>query len=228
MIFLSPHLKGPAPSGIITDGLLHRWACDDGSGTTVADTGSGNYPGQINGPVWDSPGASGYANCLHFNGGAHYVSTGNINAGAGLSQFSLCMWYRHTSGGGRNLRYAFGQDGSGSNTGDASLRWSNINGVWEFFHQWSSRSITGPATPQDDTWFHSVVTYDGSTYYAYADSVQGSPHNFSGDTVWNNAFISKMGNDASPYAAACRMNDVRIYTRALSAAEVSQIYQGNG
>lgn len=77
-----------------------------------------------------------------------------------------------------------------------------------------------------NTWYHFCITYETGTLSLYLD---GSPYKSISTTVvpaFSSAVASQLGlNIGSIYAADAYMSDFRMYSTALSAADIKELYQ---
>ena len=73
-------------------------------------------------------------------------------------------------------------------------------------------------------WHHVVFTYDGATRRLYLDGIQAASNAVTGNiaTSANPLYIGEQTENIFPFNGA--IDDVRIYNRALSYAEVLQLY----
>lgn len=214
--------------GDITTGLLGHWKLDETSGTTAAESVSGTYNATMNG------GMTGAANtvagkdgtALYFDGVNNSISTGSgINLG-GSNQATMSVWVKEvtaTPPGFRGILY-------------------KANSVFEIYTDSAGRilvfiannsafhnAVTSPAYTDWDTWHHIAATYDGANVRIYRDGVQvaisgAETGNLSSST--NTFFIGVLHSGALWRGS---MDDVRLYSRALSANDIQALYNaGNG
>ncbi len=217
--------NGPVSVGT-TSGLVGYWNFDEGTGTTVYDiSGTGNTATLNNGPVWLSPGANGSGSYLTFDGVNDYFSVPD-NATVDLSTgATIAMWYKHN---GSSL-LTFGKYGNSVNR---SFVLENIGNGYFYF------SVSGDGTAvashrsnssfvADTNWHHMATTYDGTTIKLYRDGVlvpsflygatpiPASIHN--GTTPLENRYTTSNYSNGS-------MDSIRLYNRALTAAEILELY----
>ena len=90
----------------------------------------------------------------------------------------------------------------------------------------STQCNTGGALLQQNIFYHVTATFDGSHINMY---VNGALTNSCGATGLLAAGKEplQIGSAANGYYFPGAMDDIRIYNRALSSAEVQQIYQGS-
>jgi hypothetical protein len=197
-------------------GPVAAYNFDQQAGSSVADaSGSGNV-GVISGAGWDTGGRFGGA--LAFDGDEDWVTVGDSPSLDLTTGMTLQCWvfpatvngkqtalYKEAPGG---LSYAlFVSDGGPR----ASVR-INVNG---------QRQVSAPSALPLNTWSHVAATYDGATlrlflngFQVAAQAVTGSmststgPLRLGGNSIRNNEFYRG------------RIDDVRIYNRALSQAEI--------
>jgi hypothetical protein len=210
----------------LTAGLVGYWPLDDASGSSAADlSGSGHNGTLTNGPVWTT-GKLGAA--LTFNGSnstldinQSVLNTSNsFSAAAWVQLADLNGWHSAVSQDGSNVsgfflqftsggQFAFSLVNSDSTSGTTTRAVSNFNAV-------------------ANTWYHLVGVYDASAKQGslYVNGVLQSTvsvpaaWNASGETVIGRA---KWGGAVDFWPG--KLDDVRLYNRALSAADATNLYQ---
>ena len=137
-----------------------RWACTDGTGTTVVDVGGDNQSADgtlVNSPAWVTDASRG--SCLEFNGTTQYVdidsSTSYINGSSGsymgwvyITATGQQMFMSHGKAANGNVGLTLGIDSSGyvyfryrvggvnykaqSSVTDSSIlnTWTHVGGKW--------------------------------------------------------------------------------------------------
>jgi len=198
--------------------LIGWWAFDEGSGATAADSSGNGNDGTINGgpewvdgfsPAWVSE-VSGTA--LEFDGVDDYVDTGEPLLD-NMSAFTLAGWI--VAGNPTASRIGLvGQNDlieMGFNSGNIEI--------------WTSASGTTNAswTLGTEDWHHFAVVATSSSMTIYLDGAAAATGSGAADygTAAYNVNIGGGGIwDASGNWFQGTMDDVRIYTRALTAAEV--------
>ena len=83
--------------------------------------------------------------------------------------------------------------------------------------------LSGTVTINDGAWHFLVATYDGTTLRLYTD---GSPDGSAALTLNTTATIVNMGGVQNSPTLVGTVDEVAIWSRALSATEVSQLYNG--
>jgi prepilin-type N-terminal cleavage/methylation domain-containing protein len=201
-------------------GLVGYWHLDEGTATTTYDaSGRGNI-GTASSTSWSSICKAG--NCLSLNGTNNTVQVPSSASLSVSGAITLAAWIK-TSGtnnysglihksNSSNLGYQVGFDTGGK------LRADFFNGI-------SYGIMLNPTVVTDGNWHHIAATYDGSNGRLYVDGVSGTPGSCAGCvTVSTSTLI--IGNDdccGGRYFNGL-IDEVRIYNRALSATEISDIY----
>jgi hypothetical protein len=197
-------------------GLVAAYGFEEGAGTTVGDaSGSGNT-GTISGATWTA-GHSGTA--LSFDGINDWVTiadaasldlTTGMTLEAWVNPANINTWrtvvLKETLGG---LAYA--------------LYSSNDFGLPAgFVRIGQDVGATNLTSIPLNTWTHLAVTYDGTTLRLFVNGVQGAA-TVAGGSIAQSAEVLRIGGNAvwNEFFNG-RIDDVRIYRRALSAAEIQQ------
>lgn len=212
MIAAAAAQNGPTAEWMLTQGPI--------SGTAIADSsGNGNVGAAVNGPL--TFGVIG----ANFNGQQYIDSPLNVASPA----LSVSIWFNAANLSNANPRLVANShtdiDAKGFqlmfNSGGASGFFDVGNGTAEGRASWSQQLLAG-------TWYHYVGVYDGSTVKAYINGSQVASTAFAGGAVAagtgphiNVARNPAYGRDFFAGAAW----DVRIYERAISAAEILALYQ---
>lgn len=225
---------GPAPG----DGLVLYSSFDDGSAADLS--GSGNN-GTLIGDLNVVDGVSGRAlQIVGQNAAANDTTPGDryVDYGTGIdfstTDFSISLWYQSLGKSSNSTLLSNKNFKSGSNTGfamgcfDKDLRFNlTPKGNGRADLQQSSGALF---SAKDGGWHHLGVTVDrdGSMAY-YVDGELAVEKNISasaGDSLDAGLpLILGAGGNACNATDNCNLDELRIYTRALSADEVSALYE---
>jgi prepilin-type N-terminal cleavage/methylation domain-containing protein len=209
------------PSQIPTDGLVAYWSFDDAMAGTAVDS-VGTSTGTVYGAT-STPGVRSYG--YSFDGGSGYVDTKQIN----FNYLAVSMWfYMKTNNGTGQYVLASSDDGSSRNWA-LYFNPSGAPNIIRFFVFVNSvaQMYDVPFIPSLNTWYHVVATADGSYLKIYVDGdVQSPPFAYSGliDKTGVTVKIGKGSNSYSPNYFDGKLDQVRIYNRALTPYEVEVIY----
>jgi len=209
---------------INSNGLTGYWNFNEGSGSTAKDFIETAPTGSIVGsPSW-VPGKQGTA--LSFNGSSQYT---DIPLTVNYPAITVSAWFKAASLSVSNSRIVANDhtDTAGHmdgfqlmfNSGGATGFFDVGNGSTEGRATWSQQLSTG-------TWYHYVGVYDGSHVYAYLNGVQVASASYAGGAIASSPFDVNIGRNpqyAGDYFSGV-VDDVRIYSRAMSAGEVAALY----
>src|SRR2546427_4356918 len=208
------------PASAQTSGLVAAYGFSEGAGPTVADGSGNNNTGTLgSGVTWTTQGR--YGSALVFNG-AGFVT---IPAAAGLNLttgMTLQAWvYPTVASSAWSTAVMKEQAGefvyvlyAGSPVNRPSLQF-NVGTTAS-----GERSVTGPAGLTVNTWTHLAGTYDGTTVRLYVNGAQVASQAGSGAIATASGGLRVGGNSVGGGDFPGRLDEVRIYNRALTAAEI--------
>jgi len=205
----SPPVSGttmaPPPPGT---GLLVAYSFDEGSGTIAHDaSGNGNNGTLVNGPTWA---AGRHGSALRFNGVNNYINLDVLSSTSKTYTFEF--WVNR-----QNQSYIF----DSNNILDRltiAIGTNNMPPDALIFGSLSVGSIPVGA------WHHVALVLDGVSGMAtaYIDGTKSGTAPYTGETLGGRGGSVKIGSHffGIGYFFAGLLDDFRLYTRALSQAEV--------
>jgi hypothetical protein len=199
------------------------WQMEEGSGTQILDgTGNGNNGTLTGSPTW-VPGHTGLA--LNLNGSSQYaIVTDNASLDI-TNNITLSAWIKPSKVGTQGVI----KKTLGSAAGNGyELSLATTGYVFTRFGGAANRLDSVTPYPTDgNTWMHIAATYDGTNIRMYINGIENSSRPYSLPIVANTTNLG-IGVDPTPqnyYQGV--LDDLRIYNRPLSAAEIYLLYSNN-
>jgi hypothetical protein len=158
-----------------------------------------------------------------------------IDTGNGLidgSNFTLMGWAKTPATSSTSWRsFMFGQYSStGETAGNLILSPSDKNNSYKarLFLGTNCPALLSTESYNDNLWHHVAATYDGSVARLYVDGVEVANESFTG-IVFNSVSNLAIGNlsniAAQKVPTTGTYDELRVYTSALTAAEITTIYE---
>ena len=198
-------------------GPVAAYAFDEGSGTTIADASAAANNGTVSGAVW----ASGrYGGGLRFDGTDDVVTVVDAASLDLTTAMTLEAWVNPAAvptdwrsivakeRGTNNMTY---QLAANSNTNVPATRGYIANGV---------RTLQGGTRLTAGAWVHLAATYDGAMQRLYVNGVQVSSRAQTGTIAVTANALRIGGSTTMGQYFNGTIDEVRIYNRALVAAEI--------
>ncbi len=221
---------GPDP----TRGLVGHWKLDEGTGTTAVDVGSATNDGTYTNSPTQSGGLIGGA--LEFSGDTGADATndrvdigdpgdGSLDFGSG--SFSYGMWvYAPNNAGSFDMPWWKGGSSAGSAGYDMELGTGNwASGISDGDE---NEVLSFNGAPINDQWVHlfAVIDRSSDTHYVYVDGAEWDTNAMSGTfgsvSSSSPASIGALSTGQFPFLG--KIDDVRVYDRALAPTEIAVIY----
>ena len=219
--------------GKYTNGLVGHWTFDGdnmtgvGIGATALDSSGNNNFGILSGTAPGPTQTIGkLGQGMSFDGSSGVITAGDI---ASSDTMTWSFWINpndvsvtrrildkyNTVSLGREWRIYIG---SGVSCGYASLQISSDGNNNED----KDSNICIPK----NTWTHVAFVFDNGNYYAYQNgSSVSTAGNFSLASIYNSNTLMKMGQGYVDAGLSGKLDEVRIYNRALSASEIGDLYR---
>ncbi|MFA6340723.1 MAG: LamG-like jellyroll fold domain-containing protein [Candidatus Paceibacterota bacterium] len=204
----------------IGDQLIGEWMFDTNTNPTPDTSGSG-YNGTISGATYAT--TSGYNNKGTYNfDGNDYITISSPIVG-GLNSATMCMWINPTYKNDTAYNAPGGLTGTSNRASFSLLIQASNNRMFFYANTSVGYSSTGDSEQVIyDTWQHFCGVYDGSKLYLYKNGVNVNSGAQSGTIESSGIFrIGSwgLGNFFKGY-----IDDVRIYSSALSGSEIQKLY----
>jgi len=201
-----------------TQNLKSFWSFQEGSGTTLNDlasspynmtlynfadppTGTSGWNTESTGPLLAFDGSNDYC-----NGSSNYTISDPLTIAFWI-KFANVFWIRTIF---HNTYSSYG--------------------IWVFSENSKIRAqvgVSGTAATSNttlvvNTWYHSVVVYNSGTAYFYLNGVADGSGTV--NTIPTGGSTAYIGIWSGTYQFNGRIDDVRIWTRALSSSEIAELY----
>jgi len=240
-IQLAPFVGRPTSASIqlsdINTGLIGYWKFDEGNGTTAIDSsGNGNNGVLTNGPTYSStvpPTHFSDPYSLNFNGTSNYVDTpANSLFNFGTGDFTLSTWVYPTNIAA-GYQILIGKDSNNARQWTFNIgvfgKSGFANGYVDFYQIPTATSVNSETTLIQNTWNLVTLTRAAGIDQIYVNGfASGSPVNdTTNDNLTNKIQFGEREYVGYPQNFYGSLDDVRIYNRALSAIEISALYNGN-
>lgn len=200
------------------EGLVGYWKFDEGTGTTALDSSGYNRNGTISGATVNQTGQVGKA--YSFGGDGDNVNLGNVFDYT-IGNFSYAFWIKLNSLAAQTVPLYKGRyevDGWYVNV--------ETNGITRIVTNILSSAVSlssGAGAITTGTWYHIVGVKNGSFSKLYINGAEAASGTLQNPTSASDDFLI-----GSYRAGALPVNglvdDVRIWNRALSAAEAGDLY----
>src|SRR5712691_1746630 len=201
-------------AGAAGSGVVAAYSFDDGSGSSASDLSGNGNTATLHGATWTT---GKYGGAVSFNGTSSLVTvpdSASLDLSSGLT---LEAWVRATSFAPSQTLIAKERPGGGFPYG-VELD----NGVPTGYVSTSAFSGASSASSLPKvTWKFVAVTYDGSTLRVYVDGTQVGSAPASGSIAASSGQLSIGGDSVWGEYFNGRIDNVRIYSRALSATELA-------
>jgi hypothetical protein len=230
-------LVGECISGGTTNGLVAVWHFDEGSGSAAYDcSGNANDGTLYDSPTWTT---GKIGNALRFNGTSGYVRIPNSSTLNPTTAITITMWLKLESdpecdpnNNWRSILYK--GTPCCATTGYDILLEETRSITWDIGTTDNIRYNSDANRLTVGEWTFLAVTYDSSTaqakIYFNGTEVAGTYWNTGSGTIQSNTNSVRITNSSTscPNGAGNFpgiIDEVRIYNRALSAAEIQTLYK---
>lgn len=214
-------MQASAYGTAVPEGLVGYWKLDQNVSGAVPDDSGNAVSGILGGgtadysPVWVEGGKAGGA--YVFDGLNDYIGlSSSATFPNETSPRTMCGWGKADSAAAGWAWIA-----SYGYAGISNAMFIGRNGAALYGGGYGD-DLTVPGFWQVGVWNHICLAYDGSTARLYANGVQVNNASKSWNLTSNVAYIGKQVSGFEPWNG--EIDEVRIYSRALSAAEIRELY----
>lgn len=160
--------------------------------------------------TWFREGGRG---CLAFDGSNDYMNTGSFGIG---TAHTIAWWMNYQDSG----------DGAviGSDTSNKYIAYLNGSGASNsiFYNRGGNFVSVVHGGISSGDWHHWAVSRNGTSVSFYLDAAQiGSTQTLTGN---NDMTLQYVGREAGGFYTQMQLDDLRVYNRALSGEQITQVY----
>jgi prepilin-type N-terminal cleavage/methylation domain-containing protein len=212
-----------------SQGLVGWWPLDEGTGSTAYDQSGNENNGTWSGTM-ASPNSTYYGTgkvypyAGWFDGTNNDVNLGNPTILQITNAITIALWVNPSSLPTYSAFISNFQGGS-YNNGAFAMRMISGNLITNFFFSSGSSLQIAQSFNTKNTWSYFVATYDGSHGVVYLNGKSFATGNATGSITYSQGYNWLIdGTYPGGSGIPGSINDVRIYNRALSPAEVMALY----
>ena len=202
--------NSPAPPGLVA-----AYGFNEGTGVQTTDASGQGNTGTLSNATWAPAGKFGSA--LSFNGTNAWVTIADAASLHLTTGMTIEAWINPSSGTGwRAVVLKETTDGLAY----ALYSADNASHPAGYIHTNMDVAVTGTSAITLNTWTHVAVTYDGAVFQMYVNGVPVSTTSISG-SITSVGGVLRIGGDSiwGEYFRGL-IDEVRVYNRVLSAAEI--------
>ena len=224
------------PLTVTPSGLVAWWAFNEGAGTLVADSSGNGYNATLyNGVSWTA-GQTGGA--ISANGINQYMATPSINLSS-TRAFTLATWIDRSWSNSETAVLMESSDNFNNVTDafsfmvDDSLNCGIPSAIYTGVRGDAGYALNCYAPPANSGWHHFAVIYDKSQtgnkqVSLFLDGVSQAPVATPSSVTNTNTFgvkpLYSFSRGGTQFFTNGSLSDLRLYNRALTPAEIGQIY----
>jgi hypothetical protein len=205
-----------------TAGLVGWWKFDEGSGGTSADS-SGNGNAMTMSASW----STGHLGNAVSSAGSDWERAETSSA-TGLPNIqaskSISLWFNSTASSNGGI---LAQISGGTSLIDVGVSPGAPN-IWANSYGGANLITCWPGSISQNAWHHLMYTYDGTTHTLYLDGAVACTSTTSGNSGAPTGVVVANGENMTTSEFEGKVDDVRIYNRALNAGELQQLYYATG
>ncbi|MHC4474505.1 MAG: LamG-like jellyroll fold domain-containing protein [Planctomycetota bacterium] len=194
--------------------LIGWWKLDEGSGTTAHDSARGNHGTLFKGPNWTSGRVNG---ALEFDGDDDYVAAGRIPALSATDDFAWSLWANLENENESSEIIILGNRAGVS--GSHFIKFTP--GAFEYYNDGGEGTIYYDVPTE--VWVHLAVVKDARNLKYYSNGRVVGTNDIRKEMPSNPLYFG--GDPDYGEYAALRLDEVRLYDRALSAKEIRGLYK---
>jgi hypothetical protein len=201
-------------------GLVAAYGFNEGTGTTLLDQTGTGHAGAVAGAAWTTQGKFGSA--LTFDGVNDWVTVNDANDLDFTTGMTLESWVFPTTSGSASWRNVVIKERAG---GEAYNLYANSDTnapamyVVRAADPGSPLDARGGTVPLN-TWTHLAATYDGTTLRLYVNGSLVGSRAVANPLLTSTGVLRFGGNSVWGEFFAGRIDEVRLYNRALAVAEI--------
>jgi hypothetical protein len=212
-------------------GLVAYWRMDEGTGTTTKDDAASNT-GTITGATWKPEGDCVSGNCLYFDGDDYVTTPAFALSGTVLT---VTGWIKSDNDSNEMYQSLLSDNVQSSTVGYIAF-FRRAAGVHYLYWKYADGTNMKDAimytffTGYNNTWVHFTIVsdYSGATLKWYRNGVLIQTTAMTGTPIFpsTNRIRYIGGSSAGSGITNGNLDDIRIYNRGLSDAEIKSLYEG--
>jgi len=211
----------------VTTGLIGYWKMDETSGTVAVDSAGGDNDAHVNAGTIAAASTSKLGGAIEFDGSTDFFWVDSTDEMQPVKEITLAAWVKPDVT--TSMAFLRAPEATGWQEGWRFIVDGSADYVFHIATDQASTSVyssVGPGAVAGE-WSHIVGTYDGVNSKMYQDGVLNDTSALTGDISYPTpaqGWQGRIGHSNGVALMDGAMDEVRIYNRALTAAEVAHLH----
>ena len=215
MAVLAPFQLGNVAASItFLDGLLAYWNLNETSGTRADNSGNGHYLDEVGGVV-------GYSTGIISNSAVpftNYLRTNDIiNMNSGSSDYTFQFWLKINNASNQDIMVP-------EPDGDFAFYYDADNQTFRISEIAVNDDNLFNYAPNGNQWDHIAIVISGNTYTSYLNGVSQGTLTYANFLITSEINFGNSIRNGGNYPVTGLMDEIAIWSRALSGTEITQLY----
>lgn len=212
---------------IVPADVLGWWDCQEGTGSTINDETSNNRDASKGSSVsWTTGGPTNLPNGLSFPGGGDANSKCVVSFDYDYSEATMAVWVNVTSAPSET-NWVIGL-GNGGGEGDVLIENNTGYKIVGIANNGADRKIVNGTAISTNTLYHVVYCVKSGAFELFVNGSSVGTNTGTGTLAdaGNNFVWGQRSNEGNTRHLVGKIHQVCLFNRALTSAEVSQLYNG--
>jgi hypothetical protein len=198
-------------------GLVAAYSFDEGTGTVVRDASGTGNDGTVTSTTWTTVGKNGGA--LSFNGSSSWVTVADSASLHLTNRMTIEAWVNPNALTG-SWRTVIMKQQTGAGVAYSLYADTDNNAPVTQVYVTGENNVYGAARIPLNAWTHLAAVYDGATLKLYVNGSLVASQAVTGNLIASTGALRIGGNNVWGEFFSGLIDDVRVYSRALSLAEI--------
>ena len=213
----------------IDRGLIGHWKLNDLRVSTSTAIDRATFH---DGTITEATGATGHRgktlSAMQFDGTNDIISIGAVSGfpeiPIGGDPVTVSAWVNFDLNDTEEIVFSWGSGGTGTEISFGRMHAGGTENALGLHRGGGRLNLSANNVLMKSTWYHIVMTFDGSDFIGFIDGVEQSTATFASDVSGGNVYLGRRASTGSLFMDG-KIQDVRVYNRVLTHGEINKLFR---